>query len=265
MNPEAFFVSIPHSGTQIPQEAFWLLDVEDSILNCDVDWYVDELYQEALKEFHIPSVYCPWHRYAADMNRSARDISCLTVEGAKPRGHNQPSDIHWKQTTKGEVLIKNPMPLSLHQQLIDKYFHAFHQKIAAQIEAFKKQGHQDIYLLDLHSMPSVGLDFHRDTNKKRKDIILGTHHKKSSNQKFIDLVYESYKEQGFEVAVDWPYSGGYITQHYGDLSQGQHVIQIEINRRLYIDESTKEKTKDFQPLQKKLKQAIQKIISSTKN
>jgi N-formylglutamate amidohydrolase len=33
-----------------------------------------------------------------------------------------------------------------------------------------------------------------------------------------------------------PYSGGYVTQHYGRPATGIHVLQVEINRALYVNE-----------------------------
>ena len=82
MKKQALFVSIPHSGRQIPKEAYWLKKLPKSILNCDIDAYVDELYLPVLNKLHIPSVMFKWHRYAVDMNRFKTDISAKTVERA---------------------------------------------------------------------------------------------------------------------------------------------------------------------------------------
>ena len=47
------------------------------------------------------------------------------------------------------------------------------------------------------------------------------------------------------VAHDDPYQGGYTTQHYGRPDLGIHVVQIELARRLYMEEATLTKNKDF--------------------
>ncbi len=257
-----FFVTIPHSGLQIPLEADWLKGTPDSILNCDVDFYVDELYAPALKKFKIPFFFFPWHRYAVDVNRFSEDISHLTVENTKVSNLESPSDVHWHHTTKGDILIQQKLSQELHQKLIQKYFDPFHQKILDQFEDFKNQAKEQVYLLDLHSMPSQGLDFHKDSGHKRVDIVLGTNKKKSSQQDFIDLVLDAYKRSGFKVGIDWPYKGGSITQLYGDYSKGQNVIQVEVNRSLYMDETTKERTKQFLSIQEKLTEAFSFIIET---
>ena len=260
----SFFTTIAHSGLKIPPEADWLKNIPDSVLNCDVDFYVDELYAFALKDFKIPFFYFPWHRYAIDVNRFSDDISHLTVEGVKPVDSKSPSDVHWHCTTKGDVLIQKKFSQELHQNLIQKYFNPFHQKIQNQFADFKTQDKKQMYLLDLHSMPSQGLAFHKDPNQKRADIVLGTNNGKSSQQEFIDLVLEAYKKSGFNVKLDWPYKGGSITQMYGDPSKGQNVIQVEVNRSLYMDEVSKKKHTQLPALKKTLKEVFGFIIESLK-
>jgi N-formylglutamate amidohydrolase len=39
------------------------------------------------------------------------------------------------------------------------------------------------------------------------------------------------------VEVNNPYAGGFITRNYGNPSKGVHTIQIEINRKIYMDEN----------------------------
>jgi N-formylglutamate amidohydrolase len=40
----------------------------------------------------------------------------------------------------------------------------------------------------------------------------------------------------FTAVLDGRFKGGFITRHYGRPAAGRHVLQIEINRRLYMDE-----------------------------
>ena len=52
----------------------------------------------------------------------------------------------------------------------------------------------------------------------------------------IDTAQRALEAQGFQVARNSPYSGGFVTRHYGRPGQGVHALQIEINRALYMDE-----------------------------
>ena len=262
------FVSIPHSGINIPSEAVWLKKVSSSVLMCDVDAFVDDLYNPALKDFCIPSVIFKWHRYVVDVNRFSTDISPLTVEMSKPfspiKKSKSPSDVHWRKTTKGDLLIKKALPKKLHEVLIKKYFDPFHEKIKKQIMNFKQIQNRPVYLLDLHSMPSQGLAFHRDPGENRKDIVISDHEGRSCSKAFKNLVVTAYKTAGFEVAFNWPYKGGALTRCYGQPKKKQEALQVELNRRLYMDEKSKKKISNYRQVQAQLKQAIAFIVKNQK-
>ena len=268
--PFALFASIPHSGTIIPPEAYWLKSLNPSLLMCDVDAFVDDLYKHTLDHFNIPFVVFKWHRYSVDANRFSTDISSKTVEMPKKHKLKQntkenPSDIHWHKTTQGDVLIPKPLSQTLHKELIRKYYDPFHQKIKRLISHFQNQGQRSIYFLDLHSMPSQGLDFHRDKGEIRKPIVISDNQSQSCSKNFTELVVKAYETAGFKVGLNWPYSGGAITQHYGNPKIGLHGLQVELNRALYMDEKTKQKTSGYTHIQKQLKQAIAYIVKHQKS
>lgn len=261
----AFFITIPHSGRQIPPEAIWLKSLPNSVLFCDVDAFVDELYEPAIKQHGLIAVTFSWHRYAVDANRLPEDQTSRTVEGASPRlSHEVSSEIHWHQTTKGDLLIKKPLSKKQHQQIMDKYYHPFHRSIQKEFQKRKAEGRGEVYHLDLHSMPSLGRTFHKDPAQKRSQIVIGNREGRSANDHFSELVLSSYEKSGFEVALNRPYRGGRITELYGRPEEGQHTLQVEINRSLYMDEETGEKTLDFFSVQKQLNQALSLIIKGLK-
>ena len=253
-------VSIPHSGLKIPPPAYWLKNLDPLLLMCDVDAYVDELYRPALKG--IPTVVFEWHRYAVDANRHPEDISPATVKGVdsqtlhKLKHKKSPSDIHWHKTTKGDLLIKKALPFKLHKTLIEKYFNPYHKKIKKQIEDFKKLRALKVYILDLHSMPSKGLDFHKDPGCERPEVVISDREGRSCCQDFTDLVIKAYQKAGFKTKLNWPYKGGAIIQNYGQPKKNQHALQIELNRALYMDEITKTKNKNYQQIKAQLLKAI---------
>ncbi len=52
-------------------------------------------------------------------------------------------------------------------------------------------------------------------------------------------------DRGYSVTRNTPYSGGFVTRHYGRPSEGVHSLQIEINRALYMDEAKIEHADNF--------------------
>ena len=57
-------------------------------------------------------------------------------------------------------------------------------------------------------------------------------------QRFIDAVEAHAAAYGWSVRHDDPYAGGFTTQHYGRPAEGVHAVQVELARRLYLDEAT---------------------------
>jgi N-formylglutamate amidohydrolase len=69
-------------------------------------------------------------------------------------------------------------------------------------------------------------------------VVPGTRGRKSAGPAFIDAVEARATAQGWTVRHDDPYAGGFTTQHYGRPGAGVHVVQVELARRLYLDEHT---------------------------
>ena len=235
-----FFVSVPHAGEVLPPEADWLKGLEEPLVMCDVDRFVDELYQESVQHLDLPHVFAKYHRYVVDLNRVPSDIDKDSVEGAENKSGTFTRGLHWSKTTRGQVLMSQPISKELHQQIVEKYYWPFHHTVKAHYAQFKSQGYEKVYHLDAHSMPSEGTLAHRDPGEQRAEVVVSDVDGKSCEGRFRDIVVKAYKGVGFEVAINWPYKGGAVTRTYGDPSRGQHALQVELNRRIYMDEESKQ-------------------------
>jgi N-formylglutamate deformylase len=103
---------------------------------------------------------------------------------------------------------------------------------------------------------------HNDPGAQRADVVVSDFHGKSARKDFVDLIVEAYRSAGLQVAYNWPYFGGGITQMYGRPDQDHHTVQVELNRRLYMDETTKQKSGQFIEIQNKLTQAMESIFAN---
>ncbi len=261
----AFFVSIPHSGEKIPAQTPWLQNLPEQILMSDVDRYVDVLYKPALENLQIPFEKTIWHRYAVDLNRIPEDIDQDSVIGASFPSGQHSDGYHWVMTKNEVRLMPAPMTQKNHQELTDLIYEPFHQGLRNHYSFFKKQGLDKVYHLDAHSMPSVGTRMHKDPGEKRADIVVSDCLGKSCSKTFLDLVMAAYTKAGFKVACNWPYVGGRVTQQYGKPELGQHAIQVEMNRALYMDEKTKKIKQDYAQIQDKIHKALTTIKDELAN
>ncbi len=260
-------VGIPHAGSQIPlecQESFLTLD--KSILLQDPDLYVDEIYAPALKEFQLPHVLTSVNRYVIDCNRNADDIDDSFCEGAphNPLAKNLGLIAH--KTVSGTPLLKRKLTLVEVEHRIKNYHQPYHQKLTTFLEeARNREGLWFSY--EAHSMPSQGKSGHDDNGKPRPDICLGDRDGKSCHPLLVETIRQTFEAQGLQVKMNFPYKGAqsYVTQHYGHPDQGKHSLLVEINRALYMDETTFEKTQNFSALQNIVTQILKNVLSIPKN
>lgn len=260
---DKFLITIPHSGEKVPKQTPWLKNLPEEVLMCDVDRYVDRLYEPVLQRFKIPHVLTEWHRYAADLNRVPEDVDASSVVGnAQPAGiHNR--GFHWVVTTYNQTLMPEPMPLSVHQELVQLIYDPFHKAVGDIYKNLRDRGAEHIYHLDAHSMPSLGTKMHRDPGQKRADIVVSDCKGTSCDSRFRDLVIAAYCTAGFKVGYNWPYFGGRVTEQYGHPEKGQHALQVEMNRDLYMNEQNKQlKMEALADIQQKVANAVQHIMTN---
>lgn len=256
-------VTIPHSGERVPPETPWLSSLPERLLMFDVDRYVDRLYAKAIASLGLRCVATEWHRYAADLNRFADDVDADSVVGAEHPSGAFPRGLHWSITTAGERLMPAPMPKETHDRIVKLYFDPFHEQTKAALDAIRKRGAKQTYHVDLHSMPSIGTREHRDPGERRADVVVSDCDGRSCSREFKDAVIASYEKAGFKVAYNWPYKGGRITEAYGAPAAGQHAIQAELNRSLYMDETEKKLNSErLAPMQEALGRALRAIHDS---
>lgn len=259
-------LTAPHSGERIPPEAAWLEPIPQLTLLTDVDRFVDQLYSDAACRLHLPFLTTTIHRYAADLNRYPDDIDQDSVQGVPAASGIFPTGFHWVKTTQGEALLTQPISQALHQEITRRYHDAFHQRVAELIAQIRVQTNSPVvYHLDCHSMPSQGTKAHRDQGQGRAEVVISDSEGKSASRFFRDAVVSAFQKESFQTALNWPYVGGRITQRYGKPNQGHHTIQIELNRKLYMNEKTKEKLPSFSETCLRLEKVIARIQYSLLN
>jgi N-formylglutamate amidohydrolase len=91
-------------------------------------------------------------------------------------------------------------------------------------------------LLDLHTMPPVKVD----SGHSAPHLVVGDLFRRSANPRFTDRVVAEAEAAGFRVAINTPYAGGYLLERHAKPHRNVHGLQLEIDRRLYLDASMKE-------------------------
>jgi N-formylglutamate amidohydrolase len=142
----------------------------------------------------------------------------------------------WRTTTEDEPALTRPLSRDEYQWRVDRVHAPYHQKLRSILDAkIARFGY--VILLCGHSMPSVGRAGHIDSGVRRADVVPGTRGRTSCHVRVIAAIEQVATDHDLTLEHDRPYKGGYTTAHYGRPSARVHAIQIELARRLYLDET----------------------------
>lgn len=238
-------VEIPHAGLLVDGPTLALLAAPARAIGRDADLYVNELYADAPAR-GATCIVAHVSRYIVDLNRAETDVDAESVEGAPPNARAT-RGIVWRLTSDGARVLEAPLPRAELERRLDTYYRPYHQAVASELER-KRARFGFAILLAAHSMPSVGRQGHGDPNATRADVVPGTRGRTSASRNVIDVVDAHARAAKMSVSHDDPYQGGYTTQHYGRPDLQVHVVQVELARRLYMDEATLAKNAGFAKL-----------------
>ncbi len=117
------------------------------------------------------------------------------------------------------------------------------------------QRHGQAVLVDCHSMPHEAMDGVALRGMKRPDVVIGDRFGAAASGDVVDRI----EAAGFNVTRNTPFAGAYITQTYGRPSRGQHAVQIELDRSLYMNEALVRPNENFETVQKALQAVVAEI------
>ena len=140
---------------------------------------------------------------------------------------------------------------------IDTIYKPYHTQLRSLLaETHAKFGYS--VLIDCHSMPSAKSGSMR---KGRPDFVLGDRFGTSCSQQVTWAASQILSAMGYDIEINKPYAGGFITEHYGRPDQGFHAIQIEINRGLYMNEQKLEKNARFDAVCRDITRFVSRLVA----
>ncbi len=227
-------VEVPHAGLSVDALALATLAAPARSLAQDADLYVDELYADAPDE-GATLLVSHVSRYMCDLNRAENDVDAQAVDGGRAR--SAPHGVIWRATTENRPALVAPLSRHEYERRLELVYRPYHTALARVLsERVQRFGYA--VLLCAHSMPSSGRDGHADPGERRADVVPGSRGRTSAHARIIALPEELARGRGWSVAHDEPYRGGFSTANYGRPAANVHALQVELARRLYMDETT---------------------------
>lgn len=253
--------SSPHSGRDYPA-AFLAESVLDShAIRSSEDAFVDDLFRSA-PQHGAPLIAACAPRAFIDLNRAADELDASVVEGVMRSPHNprvaSGLGVIPRVVAGGRAIYRGKMPLAEAEDRIRSHWQPYHAALRRLTEESHTQFGQAI-LIDCHSMPHEAIEAHARPGFARPEVVLGDRFGAAAARDVMDQVEAAFQRVGLRVSRNAPFAGAYIAQAYGRPSRGFHVVQIEIDRALYMDEARVMPSADFASFQALLAGVIAQI------
>ncbi len=244
----------PHSGIDYPADFGCVAPM--AILRTGEDTHIDDLFGAA-PAHGATLIAALFPRSYIDVNRDELDIDPALLSG------NWPCELRPGEKTKlGMGLIRRlaqpdvPMydrklPVAEIQARIETYYRPYHAAVKAALDrSYERFG--AVWHLDCHSMGSVGSAMTSDGARRRPDFVLGDCDGTTCSGEFTDTVFQWLKGRGYHVTINDPYKGVELVRRYSSPSTRRNSLQIELNRALYMDETTREPNAGYAKLKSEM-------------
>lgn len=249
-----FVFCSPHSGRIYPRLFLNQSRLDATALRRSEDCYVDELFiRAASRGATLLSARFP--RAYIDVNREPHELDPELFSEPLPDWANARSvrvagglGTIARIVSDGEEIYREPLALQDALTRIDLLYKPFHAVLRSLIERAQRHFGYAI-LIDCHSMPSAHM---AHAGVQRPDFVIGDRFGTSCDLRLTKFIRSTLTDLGYEAQLNRPYAGGYITEHYGRPLRNVHALQLEINRGLYMNEKTLEKTPRFIALERDL-------------
>ena len=238
--PLPVLLSVPHSGRTYPR---WLVDLASggkaSLVTLE-DPEVDRLVWRALNR-GCGAVIARAPRAAIDCNRAEDDIDPSVIDGAfrgrvtaRARGG---LGIVPARTQRHGYLWRRPITPDQLDERLDQAHRPFHRAIDDQLSLLRDRFGCAL-LIDCHSMPPPPAGV--------APIVFGDCRGRTADRWLSRAAIEVAGRCGFEAWLNDPFAGGHVIDRHARPALGVHALQLEIDRRCYLDEALRAPGPGFQ-------------------
>ncbi len=234
----------PHSGNEFPNDMNAV--VPEHMLRRGEDAFIDALFGHVtvlgavLLKATFPRTY-------VDPNRSERDVDPEALDG----DWDLPAEPSEKLKTRaaGVVFTKlhgltdiydRRLTVDEVKHRLDTYWWPYHRALEAELNRLY-EAFGGVWHINCHSTRARGNPTDPDGEAERADFILGNRDGTTCSAEFMAVMEEFLKGRGYSVDINWPMKGVELVRRYSDPAANRHSLQIELNRKLYMDENAIEK------------------------
>lgn len=265
----ALVLDSPHSGTQYPADFLFACDA--LALRRAEDTHVDKLYDFAAGlGVHWVEAYFP--RSYLDANRNTTEIDAALLDAPWPGPIETDAKalskvrlgkgLIWRTTDDGVPIYHRQLSVAEVRARIANCWQPYHAAVAASIDAAHARHGYSTHI-NCHSMPAIAASNATDfAGEVHADFVVGDRDGSTAHPALSALVCAFLTNLGYGVAYNHPYKGVELVRRYSNPAAQRHSLQLEINRKLYMNEDTLELTPGFAPLKIHLQSLVELLLST---
>lgn len=254
----------PHSGRDYPLSFLRSSMLDQRTIRSSEDAFVDILFDTA--PLHGAPLLCATApRAYLDLNRANDELDPALIDGVRRSVHNPRVSsglgVVPRVVANGRAIYRGKLSLDEAQRRLNELWQPYHDQLAALL-AESRMAFGEAILIDCHSMPHEAIDSIAHPHGLRPDVVLGDRFGASARGDVVDMIEAAFASAGLSVVRNAPFAGAYTTQAYGRPSLNQHVVQIEIDRALYMDEALIRPNGNFRALKALLTKVIAQVTGA---
>jgi N-formylglutamate deformylase len=260
-NEAPLVLDSPHSGTEFPTEFRPIAPFSE--VRPPEDSYIDDIFERApslgaaLLRALFPRIYI-------DPNRSVRDLDPDQIDG-EWTGPTEPGaktklgiGLIWTKTPQDSDLYGRKLTVREVRHRIDTYLLPYQGQLKTELDrVYEKFG--GVWHINCHSMPEMSTERSPEgkAGVRRPDFVLGTQDGQTAGAEFTELARTTLAGYGYDVRINEYYKGVELIRAYSDPANNRHSMQIEINRCLYMNETTGWRNDNYETLKRDMGSLIE--------
>jgi len=256
--------SSPHSGREYSAAFRSHSRLGMLALRSSEDAFVDRLFAAAPK-YGATLIAASAPRAWLDLNRAEDELDPALIEdmARRPQSPRVSSGLGVipRVVAGGRAIYSGQISMAEATARLDRHWHPYHAALRGLMQESHSLFGQAI-LVDCHSMPHEAIAAHSRSATLCPDVVLGDRFGAAADREVVMALETAFRRAGLRVARNAPFAGAYIAQAYGKPSHNQHVVQVEIDRALYMDEQRIEPRTDFAAFQALISGVIAEVTES---
>ncbi|RYG89522.1 N-formylglutamate amidohydrolase [Loktanella sp. IMCC34160] len=253
----------PHSGSLYPEAFLNRAILDKHTIRSSEDAFVDDLFS-AVPQHGAPLLVAGMPRAYVDLNRGPDELDPALIDGLRRPAHNprvaSGLGVVPRVVANGRPIYRGKLTMEEAHSRISNYWRPYHDQLQTLLDQSRNRfGHS--ILIDCHSMPREALDAVGPAGADRPQVVLGDRFGASASHDIVERIEAAFAAAGFRVARNMPFAGAYICQTYGRPSRGQHAVQVEIDRSLYMDEARIEPLPGYADFKARIDQVVRDICT----